>query len=102
MNLQEFQERIKDENVTEEQLWAVHPIYCLLDFEKDDFCKLVKAIGLEKWLQKAERWERLNKAEEELTAKEKYLSSKRKLEDLQNEAQQLEEYIKHYENSQSK
>ena len=48
MLLEEAQARLKKSAINTEQLDAISPIYCLLDFDKDDFCKLVDAIGLEK------------------------------------------------------
>lgn len=96
MMLKEMQERLKDDSITEEQLWAVTPIYCLLDFHKDDFCKLVKAIGLKKWLDKADRWKRLDRAEQELTAKEKYLAAKDRLAELEMEKANLENIVNGY------
>jgi hypothetical protein len=89
-------ERLKNTAVTQEQLWQISPIYCLLDFHKDDFCKLVKAIGLEKWLEKAERWKRLDTAEQELSAKERYIRAKSRLEELADEKAELEKFVNGY------
>ncbi len=105
MMLCELQERLNRTDITEEQLWELHPIYCLLDFDKDDFCKLITAIGLEKWLAKAKRWQRLDTAEQEYTDKEKYNQVKAKLEDLERQKRNIEneiiyaaQFINHYEN----
>ncbi len=98
MMLEEMQARCKKAKVTtQDELWAVSPIYCLLNFDKDDFCKLVDAIGLEKWVGAKERWERLAKAEEELSGKERYVREKRRLEDIEREAEALRESTTAYE-----
>jgi len=96
MLLEEMQERLKNTSITQEQLWQINPIYCLLDFHKDDFCKLIKAIGLEKWLDKSERWKRLDIAEQELSAKERYIKAKSRLEDLEAEKSELEQLVNNY------
>jgi len=96
MLLEEMQERLKNPKITQEQLWLLNPIYCLLDFHKDDFCKLVDAIGLDKWLKKAEYWKRLDIAEQELSAKERYIKAKARLEDLEAEKTDLENIIHGY------
>jgi hypothetical protein len=97
MLLEEMQERLqKTEITTQKQLWQISPIYCLLDFHKDDFCKLIDAIGLDKWLEKSDRWERLNRAEQELSAKERYLKAQARLEDLEAEKAELERIVNGY------
>ena len=98
MDLQEMQNLCKKAKVTsEDQVWAVSPIYCLLNFDKEDFCKLVDAIGIEKWVQAADRWKRLDEAEQELTWKETYTQNKARLEKLDAEREQLRLQVEHYE-----
>ena len=98
MTLEEMQERCKKTKITSEaELWAVSPIYCLLDFHKDDFCKLIDAIGIEKWLEKAELWKRLDKAEQMLEQKETYERSKWRLEEIAREQSRLMEIVTQYE-----
>jgi len=95
--LEEMQARLKKAEVTtQEQLEQLSPIYCLLDFDKDDFCKLIDAIGIDKWIDSANRWERLDRAERELTAKERYIKAKARLEDLEAERAELEAVINAY------
>ena len=97
MMLEEMQARLKKAEVTtQEQLEQLSPIYCLLDFDKDDFCKLIDAIGIDKWIDSANRWERLDRAERELTAKERYIKAKARLEDLEAERAELEAVINAY------
>jgi hypothetical protein len=96
MLLEEIHERLKTTEITQEQLWQITPIYCLLDFHKDDFCKLVKAIGIEKWLTKVDWWERLSRAEEDLSAKERYIKAKSRLAELESEKSGLEQIVNNY------
>lgn len=96
MLLEEANERLKTP-ITQEQLWELSPIYCLLDFHKDEFCKLIDAIGIEKWLEKSNRWKRLDRAESELIAKERYLKAKSRLAEIQLEKETLEQIVNNYQ-----
>lgn len=96
MMLHEAQERLKKTTITEEQLWGLNSLYILLDLDKDDFCKIVDTIGIEKLLMKQGHYERLDKAEQELAAKEKYLKAKARLEELESEKQDLETIVNCY------
>jgi len=96
MMLHEANERLKKDKITEEQLWGLNSLYILLDLDKDDFCKIVDAVGVEKLLKKQSHYERLDQAEQELTAKEKYLNAKRRLNELEAEKQDLENIINSY------
>ena len=82
MLLEEAQARLKKTEITQEQLRQLSPIYYLLDFHKDDFCKLIDVIGIDAWTAKTAWWERIAKAEQELTAKEHYLKARARLEDI--------------------
>ena len=96
MLLEEMQRRVKSSEITLEQLEKVHEIYCLLDFDKDDFCKLVDAIGIDKWTAKAPKWERLVKAENDLRAKERYEEAIVRIVELDRERDNLREIINDY------
>ena len=96
MTLQEANERLKKTKITEEQLWGLNSLYILLDLHKDDFCKIVDAVGIEKLLEKQNHYERLDEAEQELTAKERYLSAKNRLNELEIEKQELDDVISNY------
>lgn len=93
MMLEEANARLKKEKITEEQLWGINSLYILLDLDKDDFCKIVDAVGVEKLLKKQIHYERLDRAEQELAAKERFLKAKSRLEELENEKQQLEAIV---------
>lgn len=96
MMLHEANERLKKVKITEEQLWSLNSLYILLDLDKDDFCKIVDVVGLEKLLKKQNHYERLDRAEQELTAKERYLKAKSRLTELEAEKQDLENIVNNY------
>lgn len=96
MMLEEAQARLKKTTITEEQLWGLNSLYILLDLDKDDFCKIVDVVGIEKLLKKQSHYERLDQAEQELAAKEKYLAAKRRLEEIEAEKQSLENIVNGY------
>lgn len=97
MMLEEAQARLKKEKITtQEQLWGLNSLYILLDLHKDDFCKIVDAVGIEKLLAKQPHYDRLGVAEQELAAKEKYLKAKQRLDELAAEKEQLEGIVNGY------
>ena len=96
MLLSEANARLKTVKINEDQLWALNSLYILLGLDKDDFCKIVDVVGVDKLLSKQNRYERLDKAEQELTAKEKYLKAKNRLEELESEKQSLENIVNSY------
>lgn len=96
MMLEEAQALLKKTTITEEQLWGLNSLYILLDLDKDDFCKIVDVVGIEKLLKKQSHYERLDQAEQELAAKEKYLAAKSRLEELEVEKRSLEDIVNGY------
>jgi phage-related tail protein len=106
MMLEEMQARLKKAKIeTQEQLWGISSLYILLDLSKDDFCGIVDKIGLEKLLEKRERYDSLFEAMDELKAKRAYLSAKEKLAslneklaDLRGQEEELRQALDGYEN----
>lgn len=96
MMLEEANKRLKKVQITEEQLWQINSLYLILNLDKDDFCKIVDLVGLEKLINQQSRYERFDKAEQELRAKEKYLQSKRRLQELEDEKSELEKIVNSY------
>jgi len=96
MMLDEANKRLKNE-ITEEQLWGINSLYILLDLHKDDFCKIVDLVGIEKLLEKQSHYERLDLAERELAAKERYVKSKARLAEIEVEKADLEKYVVEYQ-----
>lgn len=93
MMLCEANERLNTVQITEEQLWAVNSLYLLLDLDKDDFCKIVDEIGLEKLIEKRAHYDRLLRADKMLTAKEQHENAKRRLAELDRERERLQEIV---------
>lgn len=81
MQLHEANGRLKTE-ITEEELWEIHEIYCVMDFSKDDFCKIVDAIGVEALKEKKDHFAHLAKGEKELKNKERNQRNKEKVTSL--------------------
>lgn len=96
MMLEEANKRLKKVQLTEEQLWQINSLYCILNLDKDDFCKIVDMVGLDKLIQQQRRYERFDKAEQELRAKERYLQAKRRLQELEDEKAELEAVVDSY------
>lgn len=96
MMLHEANKRLKKVQITEEQLWQIKSLYCILNLDKDDFCKIVDLVGLDKLIQQQSRYERFDKAEQELRAKERYLQAKRRLKELEDEKAELEGIVNSY------
>ncbi len=90
MLLEEANDRLKSVQLTDEQLWQINSIYCILNLDKDDFCKIVDVVGFDKLAQQQKRYERYDKAEQELTAKERYLKAKARIENIKYEMSELE------------
>ncbi|MHB8065861.1 MAG: hypothetical protein ACYDG2_25140 [Ruminiclostridium sp.] len=95
MMLEEANALLK-KSINEEQLQKVGQIYALLAFDKPDFCKLIDAIGIDKWTIRENRWTFLDEAERGLQAKNQYLDAKKRLEELENEKQGLEQIVNNY------
>lgn len=96
MMLEEANKRLKKVQITEEQLWQINSLYCILNLDKDDFCKIVDLIGVDKLIQQQSRYERFDKAEQELRAKEKYIQAKKRLQELEDEKEELENIVNSY------
>jgi len=71
-------------------------LYILLDLHKDDFCKIIDAVGLETLIKKQKHYDRLDRAERELAAKERYLQAKARLEEIEAEKASLEQIVSSY------
>ncbi len=97
MMLEEAQARLKKEKITtQDEIWAINSLYILLDLHKDDFCKIIDAVGLEKLISKRAHYERLYRAEQELKAREEYERNVERLEELRREKEMLTSKIEHY------
>jgi len=95
MMLEEANARLKHE-ITNGELEGLNSLYILLDLEKDEFCKIVNAIGVAPLLKKQRHYDRLYKAEEEYTAKERYLAARIELEEINHRQKELEAIVKQH------
>lgn len=80
--------------ITEEELDSIHMIYCLLDLSKEQFCKIVDAIGVEALADKKEHYYRLHTGEQLLKSKENHEKKKKEVAELDARMKQLEEQRK--------
>lgn len=99
MTLQELNDRLTTAQITNEQLWQINDLYILLDLHKDDFAKIVDAVGVEKLIEKQAHYTKANKAMDMLAAKEHYEAAKRRRKEIEAELKRLNEDIAAYENS---
>ena len=99
MMLCEANERLKTVQINEGQLWALNSLYLLLDLDKDDFCKIVDLIGVEKLTAKRGHYDRLRRADDMLA--ERYDDAKQRLAELDRERERLQETVSQYEETHS-
>lgn len=96
MNLNEANTWLKNP-ITEEQLEKIIPLYYVLDFPaKEDFCKVIDAVGIGKVVSRKIRYDRLLEAEKQLTRKEQHKKDLERLEALYDEREELEKRIGDY------
>ncbi|MCL1986878.1 MAG: hypothetical protein FWG64_02775 [Firmicutes bacterium] len=98
MNLCELRDLTKNQNLSQEDLDVVTPMYIALDLHKNDFCKIVKALGVEKIAEKANKWDFMIKAHDFYSAKLQYERKVARLAALEREMAELQADVEHYEN----
>lgn len=82
MQLHEANARLKNP-ITDEQLCDIHMLCCLMDFmDKDDFCKMVDAVGVEKLVEGKTTCDRLFEGEKLLKAKKNHEKKKNEVLEL--------------------
>lgn len=92
MHLKEANKRLKTP-ITEEQLSKIHVLYCLLGLDKDPFCRLVDAVGVDELEANTDRYCRLFRAERMLKEKEECQKYQVELGVLTEQKHQLEDEI---------
>jgi hypothetical protein len=66
MTIHELKERSKKAvNINTEEYIVLEKLYILLDLNKDDFAKIVDAVGVEKLVGRESYWDRLQTADNE-------------------------------------
>lgn len=98
MMLHELNERLNNVKVTDEGLKYITNLYYILDLSKDDFAKIVDAVGIGKLAERSDRWETFMTAFDMLEAKTKYEAAKKRKEEIELELKSLNEEIQLYEN----
>lgn len=104
MMLEEANKRLRTCQISEEQLWDLNSLYLLLDLNKDDFCKIVDAVGLEKLIARKQYYNWVCDARDEVRQKERYVHTKEKLKQrmahlsaLEREISDMQDFIAKYE-----
>jgi hypothetical protein len=96
VDIHELNARLKRGNATEEQLQAITPLYIVLDLDKDIFCRMVDAVGVEVIAAESAKWEWLREAQEEKIARQQYFKDIQRLEDLLEEKEQIDNRVAAY------
>lgn len=89
MMLEEANKRLKKRQITEDELWALNSLYIIIDLEKDEFCKMVDMVGVDRLLIKSSYYDHVLQGQDELVKREKYLLAKQRLQELEYEREQL-------------
>ena len=96
MNLQEAQAKLTKTEINDGQLWSLNSLYLLLNLNKDDFCKIIDAVGIESLSVNKSHYDQLLQSECELSKKERYLRAKTRLEELEIEKSSLDKFVNEY------
>ncbi|MFI3279637.1 MAG: hypothetical protein R3Y55_03830 [Rikenellaceae bacterium] len=97
MNLQEANQWLNSP-IKEAELLEIASVYYVLDLpSKKDFCDVINAVGVDKFIGTKERFDRFLKAEEELTKKEQHIKNLTRIKEIQDEKADLENKIKVYQ-----
>lgn len=95
MTLQEVNSRL-NKAITEEQFNIVHPLSVMLDLDKDEFCCIIDAIGITKFVVREPLIRRLGKASRAYSKYEEYEEAKCELERINRAAQRYREIVENY------
>ena len=95
---QEIKMTLPDDNISDEDYSIVENLYIIMDIDKKDFVKAVKAIGLELLLTRRGRWTYLIKAEEHYNEYLRYIKAKDALDEQQKAVEHSKQIIENYEN----
>jgi hypothetical protein len=98
MMLEEANERLK-KKINVSQLEKTMVLYSLLDLSKDDFCKIIDAVGVDTLIEKQFYYERLRDADNAFIAKQRYIRAKQRLYQISSEQKDLEAQVKAYEDN---
>jgi len=97
MTIHELKERSKKAvKISSEEYTILEKLYILLDLHKDDFAKIVDAVGIEKLVSCENYWDRLQTADNERQTRLKYEQAKKEMEALTERQKELQNYFNSY------
>jgi hypothetical protein len=97
MTIHELKERSKKAaNISNEDYAVIEKLYILLDLHKDDFAKIVDAVGVEKLISRENYWDRLQTADNERQTRLKYEEAKNEMDALTERQRELQKYFESY------
>ena len=96
MNMHEYNDRVKERNRVESEYqnpkWdAITNAYIAIDLHKDQFCKMVDAIGWEQITNKSGYWLYVRDAVEEKQARDEQARRAAKLKEIEEEIKRLQD-----------
>ena len=98
MNMHEYNSRVKERNRVESeyqnQKWdAITNAYIAIDLHKDQFCKIVDAIGWEQITNKNNYWRYVRDAVEEKQVRDKQALRNAKLKEIEEKIKRLQSEV---------
>ena len=86
-----------NDTIGDEDYKIVENLYYVMDIDKHEFVKVVKAIGLEMVITKRKRWAQLIQSEEHYNEYQRYIKAKDALDEQQRAVQHSKKIIENYE-----
>ena len=95
MNMHEYNDRVKERNRVESEYqnpkWdAITNAYIAIDLHKDQFCRMVDAIGWEQITNKSGYWKYVRDAVEEKQARDEQARRAARLKEIEDEIKRLQ------------
>ena len=94
---QEIKMPLLNDTVGDEDYAILESFYYVMDIDKSEFVKVVKAMGIEAVIVKHRRWANIRKAEEHYEAFLKYTKAKDELDEQQKAVERSKAIIANYE-----
>jgi len=97
MTIHELKERSKKTvKISSEEYAILEKLYILLDLHKDEFAKIVDAVGVENLVKRENYWDRLQTADNERQSRLKYEQAKQEMDALTARQKELQTYFESY------
>jgi hypothetical protein len=95
MNMHEYNERVKERNRVESEYenpkwYAISNAYIAIDLHKDQFCRMVDAIGWEQITNKSGYWQYVIDAVEEKQARDAQARREARIKEIESEIKRLQ------------